>query len=92
MDGIDIHIETVEVRPAQQEFDLTFTVEVAPPREDAERWSVTLDGYDPEADLEGLEPTDALNELVFLVKVHLEEWWHTKGHNRASRKLGHRID
>ncbi|MFH9015396.1 hypothetical protein ACH4C6_29010 [Streptomyces sp. NPDC017943] len=73
---------------------LIFQLTVARPGCPAEHWAVTL----PWADSSWTDvltsptpPLDRLQQLVHLVRAHLEEWWDTKGHNRQSAKMGRRV-
>ncbi|WP_063484256.1 hypothetical protein [Streptomyces ambofaciens] len=59
-----------------------------------ERWAVTLPWEDKSFtdvfDSPAPDP-ERLRQLVHLVRALLEEWWDTKGYNRQSAKLGHRL-
>lgn len=81
-------VQDLEVRYRQREVDLVLTVRVDG-NGSAERWEVTL-GTDKQ--LYWSPPPDQLDELVFLVQVHLDEWWCTKDREAGARRMGRRID
>ncbi|MET8112959.1 hypothetical protein [Streptomyces prasinus] len=73
---------------------LAYRLRVERPGRPDEHWAVTLPWEDRSfADvLDSPAPDpERLRQLVHLVRALLEEWWDTKGHNRRSAKLGHRL-
>lgn len=73
---------------------LTYRLIVAHRGRESERWEWTLVWDDRSfADVftaSAPEPR-RLEQLVFLVRALLEEWWDTKGANRGSAKMGRRL-
>ncbi|MCT9010695.1 hypothetical protein ACWGKW_24055 [Streptomyces sp. NPDC054766] len=56
-------------------------------------WEVSLDYEGHEASLvSGDLAEDTLDYLVFLVRTHLFEWWHTKDTEKFSARMGKRLD
>ncbi|MFI7008896.1 hypothetical protein [Streptomyces sp. NPDC050145] len=94
-DGLrfDVNDMSVEQQP-DRSATLTYWLTVGRPGTPGERWVVTLPWNDKSwADVltSPAPPPDRLQQLVHLVRVHLEEWWDTKGHNRQSAKMGRRL-
>ncbi|MCB5908197.1 hypothetical protein [Streptomyces pinistramenti] len=60
----------------------------------AERWEFTLP-WDDKSFLDVFTSPapdpERLQQLVYIVRTALEEWWDTKGHNRKSAKMGRRL-
>ncbi|MFE9921029.1 hypothetical protein ACFYQA_05455 [Streptomyces sp. NPDC005774] len=89
----DIDDLSVEHRPGGAAV-LAYRLTVERPGREGERWAVTLPWEDSSfADVLASPAPDAerLRQLVHLVHALLEEWWDTKGHNRQSAKMGHRL-
>ena len=64
------------------------------PSDPPERWAVTLPWDDKSfADVFAAAAPDPvrLDQLIHLVRAHLEEWWDTKAHNRRSATMGRRL-
>lgn len=91
--SFDITDLSVEHRPGGAAV-LAYRLTVERPGRQDERWAVALPWEDSSfADVlasPAPEP-DRLQQLVHLVHALLEEWWDTKGHNRQSAKMGHRL-
>ncbi|MFF8097933.1 hypothetical protein [Streptomyces sp. NPDC016675] len=84
---------SVERRPGGHAL-LTYDLTVEQPGRPDERWTVGLPWEDSSFTgiLDSPAPDPArLQQLVHLVRALLEEWWDTKGYNRQSAKLGHRL-
>lgn len=86
-------VEDVDFQGSDRQLALLLTVRVTNAGRDAERWVVTLGHDHIDADLLGDSSPSALDEVVRLVHICLEEWWHTKSRPREaiSRKMGRRI-
>lgn len=73
---------------------LTYWLTVGRQGHPDERWEVALPWDDKSwADVltSPAPPPDRLQQLVHLVRAHMEEWWDTKAHNRRSAKMGRRL-
>lgn len=91
IDGIVFDPHDLAIEADQDEVRLTLTVRITPPRGEVQRWAVTLTYDDVDADLFQARSAEQLDELVFLVRVHLEEWWHTRSYERQAREMGRRL-
>lgn len=84
---------SVEPRPGGAAV-LAYRLTVKRPGREDERWAVTLlweDSSFTDVLTSPAPDPERLRQLVHLVHALLEEWWDTKGHNRQSAKMGHRL-
>ncbi|MFE6955765.1 hypothetical protein [Streptomyces sp. NPDC057696] len=90
---LDVVKLSVEHRPDRRA-TLTYWLTVGRQGHSDERWVVALPWDDKSwADVltSPAPPPDRLQQLVRLVRAHLEEWWDTKAHNRRAAKMGRRL-
>ncbi|MFD4833210.1 hypothetical protein ACFWPV_25625 [Streptomyces uncialis] len=59
---------------------------------DGQRWRVRLPRDNADRMLfDGAPPYHVVRGIAGVARVQLFEWWHTKGHERRSAKLGERL-
>ncbi|GGZ19836.1 hypothetical protein GCM10010387_10960 [Streptomyces inusitatus] len=57
-----------------------------------ERWRVRLPRDNSDSALfDGSPPPHLVRHIASLTRAQLFDWWHTKGHERQSAKLGERL-
>ncbi|MEV0689338.1 hypothetical protein [Streptomyces sp. NPDC050388] len=89
----DIADLSVEHRPGGVAV-LEYRITVERPGRQDERWAVTLlwdDSSFTDVLVSSAPDSERLEQLVYIVRALLEEWWDTKGHNRQSAKMGRRL-
>jgi len=92
VDGIGFHARNVEVVTEGRKVSISVTVEVRAPDQLPEQWLVTFPPEDVDADLYWTGTPESIDELVKMLHIHLEEWWHTRRSEAHARKMGKRID
>ncbi|MFI7322099.1 hypothetical protein [Streptomyces venezuelae] len=85
-DGPGVAIEVLELRVSDVAPALLIELDV---RVSGEVWRVSLDYKGHETSLVSGDLADeTVNYLALLIRTHLFEWWHTKGTERAAKRMG----
>ncbi|MCA1218683.1 hypothetical protein [Streptomyces sp. 8L] len=88
-EGGSLSLEVLEVGVKSTTPELILKVLLRAP---AQVWEVTLDYEGYEASLvSGDLEEESLDYLCFLIRTHLFEWWHTKGTEKISARMGKRV-
>ncbi|MDQ8707875.1 hypothetical protein RCO28_36215 [Streptomyces sp. LHD-70] len=89
-EGPGIPIEVLKVQVAEVSPSLLLDVDV---RASGEVWRVSLKYTGQEASLVSGDLADETVEyLALLARTHLFEWWHTKDTEKASKRMGVRLE
>ncbi|MFI0241358.1 hypothetical protein [Streptomyces sp. NPDC016845] len=94
-DGVRFDVAQLSVEQlADRSATLTYELSVRRQGHPDEHWVVALPWNDKSwADVlaSPAPPPDRLNQLLCLVRAHIEEWWDTKDHNRKSARMGRQV-
>lgn len=85
--GICLDVLALDIVEEGRKFTAVFEVLA-----NKQRWRVRLEGGSSEmAIFDGKPPFHLVRSTASMLRIHLFEWWHTKGSERRSAKLGERL-